>query len=74
MEQAFNRIQFKEEDKKRIWAVVASVLLLGELEIIEIEEKECKIGSEEVLRQICKLLEIEQEALVEAITIKIRVI
>lgn len=41
MEQAFNRIQFKEEDKKRIWAVVASVLLLGELEIIEIEEKEC---------------------------------
>ena len=64
---------FSEDEILNIFKVVASVLLIGNIKFIQ-KVKKCEIENIYVVKNICDLLQCEEDALIKALTLKVNVI
>ena len=65
----FKSTNFKEEEIKEIFKVVSAVLLIGNIEI-KVQNSVCTLTNKDVYKNICELLGIDSEPLLDAITRK----
>ena len=65
----FKSTNFTDEEIKQIFKVIAAVLLIGNV-TFKVENNQCTIENRDVYDNICKLLDLESEPLLSAITRK----
>ena len=64
---------FSEDEILNIFKIVASVLLIGNIKFIQ-KVKKCEIENIYVVKNICDLLQCEEDVLIKALTLKVNVI
>ena len=72
---SFRTMEFKPDEQRAIWALVASTLLLGQLRYDDstlTDKTPCKFVDETPLKQACELLELDYEETSKAIRYKFR--
>ena len=72
---SFRTMEFKPDEQRAIWALVASTLLLGQLRYDDstlTDKAPCKFVDETPLKQACELLELDYEETSKAIRYKFR--
>ena len=65
----FKSTNFSDEEIKEIFKVISAVLLLGNIKF-KVENNVCTLENKDIYENICKLLNIESESLLDAITRK----
>lgn len=69
-----DELHFKPEEKTAIFTIVAWILHLGNLRFRETGEKKCVIDNHHDLQYIAKLMEVDEAALIKAITYRVMVV
>ena len=64
---------FSEDEILNIFKIVAAVLLIGNIKFIK-KVKKCDIENLYTVKNICELLQCEEEVLIKAVTLKVNVI
>ena len=64
---------FSEDEILNIFKIVASILLIGNIKFIK-KVKKCDIENLYVVKNICDLLQCEEDVLIKALTLKINII
>ena len=67
---AADHLGISRDSRDRLWRIVASLLLLGELQFGPADAAEASIGDAAVLQKLCSLIEVDHEAMGRALTIK----
>ena len=67
---ASDHLGISRDSRDRLWRIVASLLLLGELQFGPADAAEASIGDAAVLQKLCSLIEVDHEAMGRALTIK----
>ena len=65
----FKSTYFTDEEIKEIFKVISAVLLLGNIKF-KVENNKCILENKDIYENVCKLLNIESEPLLDAITRK----
>ena len=65
----FKSTRFTEEEIKEIFKVISAVLLIGNIQF-KIENNLCKIENPEIYNNVCELLQVDKEELLDALTRK----
>ena len=67
--ECFQSTNFTDEEIKEIFKIIAAVLLIGNIKF-NVENNKCTLENRDIYENICKLLNIEPEPLLDAITRK----
>ena len=67
--ECFKSTNFTDEEIKEIFKVISAVLLIGNIKF-KVENSKCDLENKDVYENMCKLLNIESEPLLDAITRK----
>lgn len=74
VDEAMDALSFKPEEKDNIFTIVAWILHLGNLRFRSIGDKKCEIENMDDLRYVAKLMEVNDSALIKAITNRIMIV
>ena len=67
--ECFQSTNFTDEEIKEIFKIIAAVLLIGNIKF-NVENSKCTLENKDIYENVCKLLSIEPEPLLDAITRK----
>ena len=67
---SFRKIGVSDDDRDKLWQVIAALLLLGELDFGPEDAPEAKLADMVRTEQLCKLIEVDAEHMSRGLTVK----